>query len=56
MFFIRIFFVCVFISLAIPIEAQDSAVDYSKVVHTFNEAWNTGNYDLLDQVVSSGLF
>jgi predicted ester cyclase len=32
-------------------EAQDSNVDYKKIVHTFNEAWNTGNYDLLDKVV-----
>ncbi|MCD6116726.1 ester cyclase [bacterium] len=30
---------------------QDSSVDYQKVVNTFNEAWNTGNYDLLDKVV-----
>jgi len=31
--------------------AQNSMVNYEKVVHTFNEAWNTGNYDLLDKVV-----
>jgi ketosteroid isomerase-like protein len=31
--------------------AQDSIADFKKTVHTFNEAWNTGNYDLLDQSV-----
>ena len=25
--------------------------NYKSTVHTFNEAWNTGNYDLLDKVV-----
>jgi predicted ester cyclase len=31
--------------------AQESTVDYKTVVHTFNEAWNTQNYDLLDKTV-----
>jgi predicted SnoaL-like aldol condensation-catalyzing enzyme len=30
---------------------QESKVDYAKVVHTFNKAWNTGEYELLHQTV-----
>jgi len=30
--------------------------NYKEVVHTFNEAWNTGNYDLLDKVVHPKYF
>ena len=30
---------------------QDSIADYKQTVHTFNEAWNTGKYDLLDESV-----
>ncbi len=33
------------------IQAQDSNLEYKKIVHTFNNVWNTGNYDLLDRVV-----
>jgi predicted ester cyclase len=36
--------------------AQESKVDYKIVVHTFNEAWNTGEYDLLDKVVHPKYF
>ena len=35
---------------------QESNVDYKKVVHTFNKAWNTGEYDLLDKVVHPKYF
>jgi predicted ester cyclase len=35
---------------------QEPGVDYSKTVHTFNEAWNTGNYDLLDETVHPEYF
>ena len=31
--------------------SQDLDYDYKSTVHTFNEAWNSGNYDLLDKVV-----
>lgn len=31
--------------------AQEVKFNYQAVVHTFNEAWNSGNYDLLDEVV-----
>ena len=30
---------------------QDSHYNYEQTVHTFNEAWNTGNYNLLDKSV-----
>lgn len=30
---------------------QYSKDDYKNIVHTFNEAWNTGNLDLLDKTV-----
>jgi len=46
----------IFLVLSNSIEAQSSEVDYSKVVHTFNEAWNTGNYDLLDLTVHPEYF
>jgi predicted ester cyclase len=36
--------------------AQESNVDYKTVVHTFNEAWNTQNYDLLDKTVHPEYF
>ena len=36
--------------------AQDLKSDLKKTVHTFNEAWNTGNYDLLDHVVHPKYF
>jgi ketosteroid isomerase-like protein len=36
--------------------AQEPKIDYKKIVHTFNEAWNTGNYDLLDKVVHPKYF
>ena len=36
--------------------AQDSNVDYKTVVHTFNKAWNTGEYDLLDKTVHPKYF
>jgi predicted ester cyclase len=36
--------------------AQDSSNEYKKVVHTFNEAWNTGEYNLLDKVVHPEYF
>ncbi len=32
-------------------ETQYSKHDYKNTVHTFNEAWNTGNLDLLDKTV-----
>jgi predicted ester cyclase len=35
---------------------QESNVDYKTVVHTFNEAWNTQNYDLLNQTVHPEYF
>lgn len=31
--------------------SQEVEHNYKLTVHTFNEAWNTGNYDLLDKVV-----
>jgi predicted ester cyclase len=31
--------------------SQESNVDYKTVVHTFNQAWNTGEYELLHQTV-----
>ena len=31
--------------------STESSVDYKTVVHTFNQAWNTGEYDLLHQTV-----
>jgi ketosteroid isomerase-like protein len=31
--------------------SQGVDYNYKSTVHTFNEAWNTGNYDLLDEVV-----
>lgn len=34
-----------------PSYSQDVDYNYKSTVHTFNEAWNTGNYDLLDKVV-----
>lgn len=40
-----------FIFLAHPNYAQEVDHKYNSTVHTFNEAWNTGNYDLLDEVV-----
>ena len=40
-----------FILIAGCTVSQDSDPNYKKTVHTFNEAWNTGNYDLLDKVV-----
>ena len=35
---------------------QESEVDYKTVVHTFNKAWNTGEYDLLDKTVHPNYF
>jgi ketosteroid isomerase-like protein len=35
---------------------QETKVDYKTVLHTFNKAWNTGEYDLLDQVVHPEYF
>ena len=35
---------------------KKSNLDYKTVVHTFNEAWNTGNYDLLDETVHPDYF
>jgi len=32
-------------------QLQKEEQNYKSTVHTFNEAWNTGNYDLLDEVV-----
>lgn len=34
-----------------PNYSQEADQNYKSTVHTFNEAWNTGNYDLLDKVV-----
>jgi len=34
-----------------PNYSQGVDHNYKATVHTFNEAWNTGNYDLLDEVV-----
>lgn len=31
--------------------SQDLESNYKSTVHTFNEAWNTGKFDLLDKVV-----
>ena len=31
--------------------SQEVDHNYKSTVHTFNEAWNTGNYDLLNKVV-----
>ena len=36
--------------------APDAENNYKSTVHTFNEAWNTGNYDLLDQTVHPDYF
>ena len=36
--------------------AQESNVDYKTVVHTFNEAWNTQNYELLNKTVHPEYF
>ena len=36
--------------------AQDTASSYKKTVHTFNEAWNTGEYILLEQTVHPKYF
>lgn len=33
--------------------SQTVEYDYKTTVHTFNQVWNTGNYDLLDSVVHS---
>ena len=37
--------------LVCPSYSQGADHNYKSTVHTFNEAWNTGNYDLLDKVV-----
>jgi hypothetical protein len=31
--------------------SQTVEYEYKTTVHTFNKAWNSGNYDLLDKVV-----
>ena len=36
--------------------SEDFRVSQSEVVNTFNEAWNTGNLDLLDQTVHPNYF
>jgi len=33
-------------------DTQDTKNNYSKVVHTFNEAWNTGNYNLCFEIIN----
>lgn len=47
--FILVFFVICFLN--IPSYSQRVDHPYKTTVHTFNKAWNTGNYDLLDEVV-----
>jgi len=39
------------ILLGISIYSQEVTHSYKSTVHTFNDAWNTGNYDLLDEAV-----
>jgi hypothetical protein len=58
LFFVRqmVFLFVLFISLVSLVFAQDPQSDYKKIVHTFNEAWNTGNYDLLDKAVHPKYF
>lgn len=57
-FIVRLLFFHFIIFICIPrlVFAQESTFDYKLIVHTFNEAWNTGNYDLLDQVVHPKYF
>jgi predicted ester cyclase len=45
-----------FIALISFMCSADSNVDYKSVVHTFNEAWNTQNYDLLNKTVHPEYF
>ena len=40
--------ICLF---GISCNSEKQEQNYESTVHTFNEAWNTGNYDLLDEVV-----
>jgi ketosteroid isomerase-like protein len=40
-----------FTLLVHPNYSQEVDYNYKSTVQTFNEAWNTGNYDLLDEVV-----
>ena len=44
------------ISILSLVCATNAENDYKKTVHTFNEAWNTGNYELLDQTVHPEYF
>jgi purine nucleosidase len=46
-----LFLVCLFSQSCV---SQKVEHNYQSTVHTFNEAWNTGNYDLLDEVVHPG--
>lgn len=46
-----IIFLFLFTFLVHPNYSQGVDHNYKSTVHTFNEAWNTGNYDLLDKVV-----
>ena len=45
-----------FIALISFMCSADSNVDYKTVVHTFNEAWNTQNYELLNKTVHPEYF
>jgi hypothetical protein len=51
----RALFIMLFAVLNLYCE-QETKVDYKTVVHIFNKAWNTGEYDLLDQVVHPEYF
>ena len=46
-----IFFLFLFAFLAHLAYSQEVEQKYKSIVHTFNEAWNTGNVKLLDDVV-----
>lgn len=37
--------------LGFSCNSEKQEQNYKSTVHTFNEAWNTGNYDLLDKAV-----
>ena len=53
---ITFYSICLLFSMMNLMCTQEPGVDYSKIVHTFNEAWNTGNYDLLDETVHPEYF